>query len=327
MKRNLFVYKSQYKDPFVNLAIENYILGAIQKNDRAILFYENTPSIVMGRFQNPWLECDFEAIKRDNVHLVRRQSGGGTVYHDSGNVNFCYINGDRDHGKDVNNAITIDALKALNIPAYASGRSDICLEYNGPKKISGSAFKQKKDASFHHGTMLIHSELDRLNSYLNSKHTDIEAVGIKSVRSVVFNISDLNKQITKEKFISSMVNSFNSFYQGTSIESEIFFDQSYVDQLKSWTWLYGETPKFEINRTYKDGSIFLRIRKGIIEELSIENSYDSPHFQSVCSDNLVQTSLSKDTFQQSIKELKCEYNMFEQEFNDLEDFILDLFHL
>ena len=85
LKKTLFI--SNYKNPLVNLAIENIIVTDIPKGAKALLIYKNDPSIVLGRFQNPWIECDIANIKRDNIHLVRRQSGGGTVYHDLGNIN------------------------------------------------------------------------------------------------------------------------------------------------------------------------------------------------------------------------------------------------
>ena len=93
-------------------------------------------------------ECDIQKLLESDVKLVRRQSGGGTVYHDLGNLNFSFIRPTRDHHKEINNQILIKALEKNNIMAYSSGRSDILVNHNGPKKISGAAFKQKKDRSF-----------------------------------------------------------------------------------------------------------------------------------------------------------------------------------
>ena len=164
--------------------------------DEAILFYYvNDPCIVMGRFQNPWIECALHKLRKDNILLVRRQSGGGTVYHDHGNINFCFLHGGRDHQRDLNNKILLKCLEIAGIHAYASERSDLRVDFNGDKKFSGSAFKQKKDMAFHHGTLLIDANLDLLNAYLKSNHKIQNSKSTKSVSSIVVNLSQINPNL------------------------------------------------------------------------------------------------------------------------------------
>ena len=166
-------------DPCTNLAIENQILLNLDADTVHILFWINNPCVVMGRFQNPFLECKLDKMIKDGVLLVRRQSGGGCVYHDLNNLNYSFITNKIHHNKDNNHKILIDALSSFEIDAFSTKRVDLFLCDNGTdKKFSGSAFKEKKDTAFHHGTLLIDSDLDRLNYYLTPKDLNVKSVSI-----------------------------------------------------------------------------------------------------------------------------------------------------
>jgi len=102
---NIKIFRSNIFNPYDNLAIENALLTKILPGEKYLFIYSNTPSIVMGRFQNPWLECDIQKIQQDEINFVRRQSGGGCVYHDLNNINFSFIQGKREHDKDLSNKI------------------------------------------------------------------------------------------------------------------------------------------------------------------------------------------------------------------------------
>ncbi len=266
------IFQSPYHDPYLNLAYEDWLLKNITGDELIVFLYSNSPSIVLGRFQNPWLECDIQKLLESDVKLVRRQSGGGTVYHDLGNLNFSFIRPTRDHHKEINNQILIKALEKNNIMAYSSGRSDILVNHNGPKKISGAAFKQKKDRSFHHGTMLIDTKLDKLNGLLKSKHRDIQGKSIASNPAKVVNLKDLNPKLSAQDFFDSLKTSLEEFYQ-TQCEfidfTTMAYDQKYFESLRFWDWLIGETPYFELSREVLGLEIELKVKKGKIHELNL----------------------------------------------------------
>jgi lipoate-protein ligase A len=334
----LSVYISPSSDPYLNLALENQLLKTVSAHEKILFFYTNAPCVVMGRFQNPWVECKLSKMLEHQVALVRRQSGGGTVYHDEGNLNFCFMQAVRDHLKDDNNQILVDALSALYIQAQASGRSDLIIVESKLKetthfKFSGSAFKQKKDRSFHHGTLLINSNLENLNDFLLPKERKIDALGVRSVRSKVVNLSSLNRSIQSKLLQDAIVKSCQSFYQiddvsyySSSVIEELLIDEevlAYDKSLRLWNWMFGETPLFKLELALQNGACYLEVKKAIIVKCEIEhNSLHPGLVQEIC------TSLSNAPFRAQdlssvLRSLQVTYSMFTRELKDLEQALIN----
>lgn len=263
-------------DPFLNLAIENDLLLKTQKGQRQLFLYQNSPCVVIGRFQNPWIECNIAKMVKQGVPLLRRQSGGGTVYHDEGNLNFSFIADRSLHSQSFNHELVVQALKQMGVIAYATARGDIRLSDGTERKISGSAFKQKKDQAFHHGTMLITSDLDKLNSYITSNKQNMESKSIASVRSQVANISESHCSVTKEKFIQSLQETFINEHQDVQklfISKEDSLSQDileYAQWLKSYQWKIMETPKFKRTLAIDEKiEIEIEVKKTKIQKISL----------------------------------------------------------
>ncbi|MAZ47998.1 MAG: hypothetical protein CME65_05510 [Halobacteriovoraceae bacterium] len=248
MSFKLKLFISPWRDPFRNLAFEDQLLKTIRPSEKYLLVYQNDPCVVMGRFQNPWREVNLEFLENNQSHLklVRRQSGGGCVYHDLGNMCFSFIHPSRDHHKDDNNKIILNALEDLGIKAKASNRSDLILE--DERKFSGSAFKQKKDRSFHHGTLLMNSDLSLLNDILNSPLKSLEGKGTLSNPSKVVNLAELNPSLQFQKLGGFLTSSFENFY-GKKVElgKNDFNNKEYEDSLREEEWIFGETPEFQVS--------------------------------------------------------------------------------
>lgn len=269
------IYYSISNDPYENLALENHLLLNLGPEERALLVYVNRPSIVMGRFQNPWIESNLDVLKKNNIDLVRRQSGGGCVYHDLGNLNFCFLHGNRDYFKHENNEFLIHFLNEFEIPAIVNERSDIVLDIAGDIfKFSGSAFKQKKDRSFHHCTMLIDSNVSMLTSILDSPLKSLKSKSTRSKPVPVKNLIEVVQNLSVDKVITALKQYAQDFsiidYQGE--ESE------YLQKLLSWKWKFGETPLFTIELQINKQSLSLEIRKGIV----IAAVSESSAFESLC---------------------------------------------
>lgn len=268
----LHLVVSEQTDPFYNLALENQLLLSVAPAQKILFFYQNKPCVVMGRFQNPWLEVNIEQLQQRKITLVRRQSGGGSVYHDLGNLCFSFIQGKRDFERALNNQFITKALNHLGIPAFANERSDLVVNQAGEKKFSGCAFKQKKDRSFHHGTLLIDSDLSVLNRVLKSKHDEIQSKSIKSKPATVINLKALNSAINKPEIIHAIQDQMESHYQRPVKSLKVALnDPTYLNELQSWQWLWGETPLFEFSRSWADHHIEMQAHKGIITKFNLDS--------------------------------------------------------
>ncbi len=236
------VFVSPYQNPFLNLALEDHFLrgGA----DLPVLFlYVNRPCVVLGRFQNPWLETQLSYLVNNDIWLVRRQSGGGCVFHDEGNLNFSFITPNPMINRMKHAELLRDAFAKVDITLTISPRHDLWLD---GRKISGSAFKQTKFGSFHHGTFLVSSDLNKLEESL--KHTIIPTVtkSIASVRSKVITLNEKYPGTEIQDVIEIISHHLKTipFTLEGSLLSEPQVQESF-NHLRSWEWLFGETPHFE----------------------------------------------------------------------------------
>lgn len=272
------------KDPRFNLALEEYVLKYLPIKEDIVMLWQNEPSIIIGRNQNTIEEINASFVKKHNINVVRRISGGGAVYHDLGNLNFTFVT---DSTKDNLNNFrkftqpVIDALRVLGVPAEFAGRNDIVVE---GKKISGNAQSFWKGRMFHHGTILFDANLEVVQEALNVKIDKIESKGIKSVRSRVTNILPyLKEKMTVEQFEQHLL----KFLLGTDdIESMVYCltneDLEKINQLKkekydTWKWNYGESPEFTVvkEKRYQGGKVSFKLNviDGIIKDIRIYGDF------------------------------------------------------
>ena len=173
-------------DPYRNLAIEEYLF--LHSDDDVFMLWQNEPTVVIGKNQNAYAEIDFDFVRTNGVHVARRITGGGAVYHDLGNVNYSFISTKRGkEGLDFAyfTAPMIEALSALGVHAELSGRNDLLVD---GKKFSGNAQHASGDRVLHHGTLLLDSDLEALTAALHVDEEKLRARAIRSVRSRVTNL-------------------------------------------------------------------------------------------------------------------------------------------
>lgn len=279
----MIIHRLEIDDIYLALAMEEALFKNLPAGEKALVLWCNRPAVVMGRFQNPWVECNLGKMKSANVLLARRQSGGGTVFHDEGNVNISFLDWNESYDKTFNNRVLVEALRELGHKAHTSGRSDVQIETReGPRKVSGAAFKQKRDRSFHHCTMLLASDLDALNAHLHSKleRDEVETKAISSVRSKVANINHskatffeaLQKAWQQEAAQKAHVRSWNN---DDCLEYVAQEAPEYLKKLMSWKWVFGETPLFRVSHNAKGWKVDLAVKKGLIK--SFEPNHESAH--------------------------------------------------
>ena len=260
------IFTAQEHDIHFNLATEAYLMQSLPSDTRALFLWVNDPTVVIGRYQNPFIECNLPAMERDGVKLARRFSGGGAVYHDAGNLCFTFICPKDEYDKEDNFRIITSALDSLGIEADVSGRNDIVA---CGAKISGNAFQIKGGMACHHGTLLVDCDLSRLPSYLTPDRTKLEIHGVKSVVSRVRNISDIRPGITADDIKGSIIRAFTAASGGdcateilnkeTLLKDEYF--RTTYGKLSSAEWNLGMTPRFKdlLRGRNKDGGFAFRL--------------------------------------------------------------------
>ena len=230
LDRKLQIYTSTSDDPYLNLSIEHYLMEKSDPESTVLFLYQNRPCVVFGRNQNPWLEVNLSRLgeglvslaeadtsSRTSIDLVRRRSGGGTVYHDEGNINWSIICPPAVFDRDRHAEMVVRALHRLGVKsAQVNDRHDIVIHGEEPEKgpgnifkVSGSAYKLTRKRALHHGTCLLSSHnLPHISALLRSfAEPFIKARGVESVRSKIRNV-----HVPKDRFIEEVVREFQTMY-------------------------------------------------------------------------------------------------------------------
>lgn len=275
-----FIDNKGITDPRINLAIEEYVLKTMDVDkDSFLLFYINEPSIIIGKNQNTVEEIDTEYVDANGIHVVRRLSGGGAVYHDLGNLNFSFIA--KDDGESFRNfkkftEPVIEALTEMGVKAELLGRNDILVD---GRKISGNAQFATNGRMFSHGTLMFDTEIEGVVSALKVRKDKIESKGIKSIRSRVANISEyLKEPMTIEQFRMAILKSIfggeeKIQYAELTEEDWAKIHELSAERYANWDWNYGKSPKFNMQHSHRFPvggiDVRLQVNKGIIEEVNI----------------------------------------------------------
>jgi len=277
----MLLIKNILTDPFFNIAAEEYLLK--ESRDDIFMLYVNEPSIIVGKHQNALAEVNIRLATENNIPVIRRISGGGTVYHDGGNLNFSFITNGRE-GQLIDfrkyTKPIIEILQNSGIGARFEGKSDIKL--NG-LKISGNAEHVYKDRVLHHGTLLISSDLKRLAIALEVSPDKYKDQAIKSIRSKTTNIGDL--LVPSNNKIDDIQNQIISYLNKDQNYGTFEFSNKDIEAIKNliyqkydtWDWNFGYSPPYEFrNRISIDGKktkIQLKVEKGIIKEVNIKGEH------------------------------------------------------
>ena len=241
MVQNLLVYVAEGTNPYRNIATEKYLLETVQKDTCILYLWQNENTVVIGRNQNAWVECRTSLLESEGGKLARRLSGGGAVFHDLGNLNFTFLMQEEDYDLDKQLSVIQTACGYFGIDVERSGRNDLLAQ---GQKFSGNAFYHAQGNAYHHGTLLIDVDMDKLSRYLTPSKAKLEAKGVSSVRSRVVNLQSLSPSLTCEGLTDAMQKAFAQVYGLTPSKLTLSAQASaqieaYEEALSQWDWLYG----------------------------------------------------------------------------------------
>lgn len=251
-------------DPHYNIATEKYLLDHVQQGQCILYLWQNKNTVVIGRNQNAWAECRTSLLEQEDGKLARRLSGGGAVFHDLGNLNFTFLVCDEDYDLDRQFEVIRVACENLGIPVEKSGRNDLLAD---GKKFSGNAFYHSRGHAYHHGTLLVSADMEKLSRYLTPPKAKLEAKGVSSVRSRVTNLIDLCPGLTIEQLKEQMQKAFEAVYgleaEALRLDNAAFAEiRESAQRLSHWQWCYG--PKlpfsFACEARFSWGSIRVQLQ-------------------------------------------------------------------
>jgi len=267
-------------DPYFNLAAEEYFLKHFQED--FFMLWRSRSSVVVGKHQNALAEINHEFVRSHEIPVARRLSGGGTVFHDPGNVNFTFIRNVANIS-EVNFKVftvpVIDALKKLGVEAYTTGRNDLLID---GKKISGNAEHVHRNRVMHHGTLLFDSHLEALKGVLKVDLSKFEDKAVQSNRSEVTNISkSLPNPISVMEFTDFLFGEISQnypefrVYEPTPEDIEAIEKLS-IEKYQTWDWIFGYSPRYRFTNTLNtsNGAVFISflVEKGHIAEVLVSGA-------------------------------------------------------
>lgn len=293
-------------NPFFCLATEEYLLKNF--TDDIFMLWQSDKTVVVGKHQNAMAEINYPFVRENNITVARRISGGGTVYHDSGNVNFAFIKNVKSPAEISFKQFTepvVEALAKLGIEATTSGRNDLLIE---GLKISGNAEHVFKNRVLHHGTLLFNSDLENLGQAIKVVAGKYESKAVQSNRSPVANISTFLKQEMRiEDFVGFLIDvqlkkTGNSAYKLNEDDTGIIENLT-SEKFETWDWSYGYSPKYsfknELEIEDKRLAVEFFVKKGRVEECSITGSY---FYEKECA-RIASELIGKRHFYEDVKEV------------------------
>ncbi len=272
----MIIIYNKNTDPYFNIASEEYFLHNFSED--IFLIYQNQPSVIVGKHQNAVKEVNQKFIFTNKLPVIRRITGGGTVYHDLGNINFSFIlNGEKGKLIDFKRYTQpiVDFLQQIGIDATLGERNNIFIH---SLKISGNAEHVFKKRVLHHGTLLFNSNLEDLEKSIKTDQSDYNDKSVKSVKSNVTNIQNhLSQSIPIQKFIQQLMSYIKELYgcknYKININDELNIQKFIDEKYSKWEWNYGYSPVYQLTRKIEIDNktlfISIEVKKGIIENINL----------------------------------------------------------
>lgn len=267
-------------DPFFNIAAEEYFLKNF--TEEIVMIWGSIPSVIVGKHQNTMAEVNVNFVNENNIPVIRRISGGGTVYHDEGNINYSIITRSDNRERLVDfikfTQPLIAFLATMGITANFEGKNNLTVD---GKKFSGNSAHVYKNRVLHHGTLLFKTNLDNLEKSITPGNFSISDKAVKSIRADVTNLSSLlPANLTLADFTRKLITNFKEHFRITtdyhiSEKDSIEIINLVESKYKLWDWNFGYSPTFQFNNVVDNVKLSMKVIKGIINDISIEGEINN----------------------------------------------------
>ena len=328
-----YYIRSYSVDPAFNLALEQYVFDEMDRADSYMMLWQNDNTIVVGKHQNTFGEVNQEYVDSHNVHVVRRLSGGGAVYHDLGNINFTFITdhfGEEEFDFSEFCKVISEALATMGVKSDVNGRNDITID---GKKFSGNSQYMRENRIMHHGTIMYDSNLDIVEKALAVPEDKLKSKGLKSIKSRVTNVKPyIETEMSTEDFFHNL----ETYLCRELCIREYHlseYDRKRIEEIKKerydkWEWNYGHSPQYSIckkRRVEGCGMVEVRmsVEKGIIRDIGFYGDYFGNGDEKELARQLIGASLTVKSLEEVLQKTKISHY-----FNKLtkEEFINILLH-
>jgi lipoate---protein ligase len=267
-------------DPYINIAAEEYFVK--HATEDMCMIWVNTKSVIIGKHQNAFAEINYPFVRSENIPVIRRISGGGAVYHDTGNVNFTFIK-KTEESNQVNfsrfTSVIVSFMQSLGIEVNVGKRNSLFIRN---LKFSGHAEHIFHDRVLHHGTILFNTDLEALQKSLKPGK-EYTGKSMASVRNDVVNIAPLLSESIGiksfiQKFITWLLMHFpeSKSYEISEYEGEAIRLLSET-KYKTWNWNFGYSPKYEfqvqIPTITHPVQMLLKVENGHFVEINISDNH------------------------------------------------------
>ena len=320
---------SDQTNPYKNIALEEYLLWNVEKDECIFYLWQNRRTVVIGVNQNPWKECHVKELEQDDGFLARRLSGGGAVFHDLGNLNFTFLVREEDYSLERQLDVIVRAVAKFGINAERSGRNDILTD---GKKFSGNAFLNTRGHCYHHGTLLMDVDMANLSKYLNVSHAKLQSKGVASVRSRVINLKELAPKMTIESLQNALIEAYGEVYRGTPAQlpdgriDKVQVDKA-TEKFASWEWRLGRKLPFtvEYSNRFGWGDLTLQfcIEGGIVRDAIAYSDGMETDFIKAIGDAIKGIVFSSTEINKKINELSKTESVNDEMLTDITKFVCE----
>ncbi len=306
--KKIYVIKTNNTVPYRNLALEETLLHTVKPNECILYLWQNRQTVVIGRNQDARSECHIQKLEADGGFLARRLSGGGAVYHDLGNLNFTFLADAESFDKEKQTDVILKAVRALGINAEKNGRNDLTVD---GRKFSGHAYYRTKNQCYHHGTIMLYVDKERLSDYLNVSPLKLNSKGVKSVRSRVVNLCEIKPELNIADLSGQLIKAFGEVYGlPVSFMSEESVDAKMLDELEKryaspeWKYAGDDIPKNSVEKRFEWGQARLdyEIENGVFSKVQFFSDGLEAEYLSEIPERLLNSKADEASVKQKLTE-------------------------